>query len=143
MNNLNIYLASPFFTENELEYVAKAETILRNRNFDVYSPREHEIRDKEAGTPEWSKAIFEEDRVAIDKCDVVVLLYHGGYSDSGTAWECGYAYGTGKPVVVVQLGQNSNLMVHEGCRSNLTSVEELTDYDFENMPEYIYTGEMF
>ena len=143
MANLNIYLASPFFNENELEYVTKAETILRSRGFDVYSPREHEVRDKEVGTPEWSKAIFIEDKVAIDKCNLVVLLYHGAYSDSGTAWECGYAYGRGKAVVVVQLGQNSNLMVHEGCTSNLTSVEELMDYDFDNMPEYVYSGEMF
>jgi len=138
-----IYIASPFFNDEEIECVAKAEKILRGRGFEVYSPREHEVRDKEVGTPEWSAAIFKEDKDAIDWCDCVVMLYHGGYSDSGTAWECGYAYATGKPVIVVQLGSNSNLMVHEGSRSNLTSVEELENYDFEKKPKYAYSGEMF
>ena len=121
----------------------KAENILRGRGYEVYSPREHEVRDKEVGTPEWSQAIFMEDKEAIDLCDCVVLLYHGGYSDSGTAWECGYAYGTGKPVIVVQLGSNSNLMVHEGSKSNIDSIEALEIYDFDKMPEYGYTGDMF
>ena len=47
------------------------------------------------------------------------MLYWGNYSDSGTAWECGYAYATGKPVIVLQLGESSNLMIHEGSHTNL------------------------
>lgn len=136
-----IYLASPFFNENELKYVDEAEKILRQRGYEVYSPREHEVRDETVGTTQWSVATFEADRIGIDNCDAVVMLYHGNYSDSGTAWECGYAYGTGKPVIVVHIGENSNLMVHEGSHSNI-NFEELAEYDFENMPEIIYTGAM-
>lgn len=138
---MRIYLASPFFNEKELTIVARAEELLRARGFCVYSPREHEVRDASVGTVAWSLATFNEDRKFIDWCDVVVMLYHGSYSDSGTAWECGYAYGTHKPVLVVQLGDSSNLMVHEGCHSNLT-LEELATYDFEQMPTTPYTGAM-
>lgn len=137
-----LYLASPFFNDIEIKYVSEAETVLRQRGFDVYSPREHEIRDKEVGTSAWSAAIFKEDKEAIDACDAVVMLYHGGYSDSGTVWECGYAYGTGKKVFVVQLGTDSNLMVHEGCFSNL-KMNDLKTYDFESEQRIIYTGAMF
>lgn len=82
------------------------------------------------------------DKKFIDWADIVVMLYYGGYSDSGTAWECGYAYGTNTPVVVVQLGEDSNLMVHEGCHSNIT-LEELKTYDFEMLPVKPYKGKMF
>lgn len=139
---MNIYLASPFFNDSELENVKRAEKILMSRGFDVFSPRLNEVRENISNKALWSEQTFENDRVAIDKADAVVMLYYGGYSDSGTAWECGYAYAKGKPVVVVQLGKNSNLMVHEGCRTNI-SLDELEKYDFEKMPKTRYNGDMF
>ncbi len=140
---MKIYLASPFFNKNEINAVTTAEQILRERGFDVFSPREHENRTFEVGTKEWSKSIFEMDSIEIDKSDVMVMLYHGGYSDSGTAWECGYAYAKGISCVVVHLGNNSNLMIHEGCWTNLNELDELKTYDFITMPIFNYKGEMF
>lgn len=140
---MKIYLASPFFNDEELKNVQKAEEILMNRGFDVFSPRLNEVRtESEVGTPAWSKETFMNDKKFIDWADAIVMLYYGGYSDSGTAWECGYAYGTNKPVVVIHLGDNSNLMVHEGCHTNIT-LEELESYDFTMMPAKNYTGKMF
>ena len=117
---MKIYLASPFFKEEELAAVRKAEEILEHRGFTV----------------------FMADRSYIDWADVVVMLYHGQYSDSGTAWECGYAFATHTPVLVVHLGEDSNLMVHEGSHANLT-MDELKTYDFDRMPLQSYTGPMF
>lgn len=139
---MKIYLASPFFNQNELEAVQEAEEILEKRGFTVFSPRKHEVLDAETGSPAWSKAVFMADRSYIDWADVVVMLYHGQYSDSGTAWECGYAFATHTPVLVVHLGGDSNLMVHEGCHANLT-MDELKTYDFDRMPLKGYTGPMF
>ncbi len=138
-----IYIASPFFNDKETDVLGKAETILKNRGFDVFSPREHEVREGNVGKPEWSAATFANDKNAIDWCDVVVMLYWGNYSDSGTAWECGYAYATGKPVLVVQLGESSNLMVHEGSHANLSGLEELEKYDFELLKIIPFRGKMF
>ena len=138
---MKIYLASPFFNEEENAWVENAEKILRNRGFDVYSPREHEVRDTDAvGTPKWARDTFRHDVHAIDESDCVVMLYHGNYSDSGTAWECGYAYGW-RPIVCVQIGDLSNLMVHCSAIANIT-LEELKTYDFEEMPWIEYTGAM-
>lgn len=140
---MKIYLASPFFNEKELENVKIAEKILTERGFSLFSPRLNEIRtDENTQQSWWSKETFMNDKKFIDWADVVVMLYYGGYSDSGTAWECGYAYGTNTPVVVVQLGEDSNLMVHEGCHSNIT-LEELKTYDFEMLPAKHYKGKMF
>ena len=140
---MKIYLASPFFNEKELKNVRTAEQILFSRGFKVYSPRLNEERnDKNIGSPLWSKETFMNDKRFIDWADCVVMLYYGGYSDSGTAWECGYAYGTNTPVVVVHLGEDSNLMIHEGCHTNI-SMSELSTYDFERMPHSEYSGKMF
>ncbi len=138
-----IYIASPFFNDKETEILGKVENILKARGLEVFSPREHEVREGNVGKPEWSRATFKNDKDAIDWCDAVVMLYWGNYSDSGTAWECGYAYATGKPVVVVHLGESSNLMVHEGSHTNLTSVEELEKYDFDKMEKFTFSGKMF
>lgn len=140
---MKIYLASPFFNEKELENVKIAEKILTERGFSIFFPRLNEVRtDENTQQSWWSKETFMNDKKFIDWADVVVMLYYGGYSDSGTAWECGYAYGTNTPVVVVQLGEDSNLMVHEGCHSNIT-LEELKTYDFEMLPAKPYKGKMF
>lgn len=136
---MKIYIASPFFNEKELENVKKVEKILIDRGFSVFSPRLHEMRTGD--TKLWSKENFINDKRFIDWADVVVMLYYGVYSDSGTAWECGYAYGTNTPVVVVHLGDDSNLMVHEGCHTNIT-LDDLKAYDFNMMPSYPYEGKM-
>ena len=140
---MNIYLASPFFNDEELKNVKKAEKILMSLGFNVFSPRLNEIRtDENTQQSWWSKETFMNDRRFIDWADVVVMLYYGGYSDSGTAWECGYAFGTNTPVIVVHLGKDSNLMIHEGCHSNIT-MDELKSYDFDMMPHKPYKGKMF
>ena len=140
---MKIYLASPFFNETELENVEQAEQVLNARGFTVFSPRLNEVRSgAEVGSREWSMQTFMNDRRFIDWADIVVMLYYGNYSDSGTAWECGYAYGTNTPVVVVHLGESSNLMIHEGCHTNI-SMEELKTYDFDAMPHAPYNGKMF
>ena len=140
---MKIYLAGPFFNEKEIENIEQAEKILNNRGFTVFSPRLNEVRGgAEVGSREWSMQTFMNDRGFIDWADAVVMLYYGNYSDSGTAWECGYAYGTHTPVVVVHLGESSNLMIHEGCHTNI-SMEELKTYDFSSMPRAPYNGKMF
>ena len=147
MSKLKIYIASPFFNDYEVSCLEAAERVLFGRGFDVFSPRLNEVRDENSPKDEaWSFETFENDKKYIDWADVVVALYHGCYSDSGTAWECGYACGTNTPVVAVHVGKDksngSNLMVHESARANL-SPEELADYDFETMPPKKYHGIRF
>ena len=85
----HVYLAGPFFNETEVKNIEKAESVLEGRGFDLFSPMRHEVR-TEPGTVDWARDIFEMDRTEIDRADLVVALYYGNVSDSGTAWECGY-----------------------------------------------------
>ena len=141
MNN-KWYLASPFFNEKELEAVAQVEQILKERNIDCWSPREHQMTQLEAGSQEWSNATYMNDIKALDFCRGTIMVYHGNYSDSGTAFEAGYTIARGKPLIVVHVGESSNLMVHSPALANLT-IEGLCAYDFETLPDVIYTGAMF
>lgn len=65
------------------------------------------------------RAVFNADVEAIRNCDEVWVLNFGMYSDSGTTWECGFAYGIGKTVrqLVYDIGEDKifSLMMINGC----------------------------
>ena len=111
-----IYLASPLFTEYERENVRKYAKYYRDLGWTVYVPMEHQIENAwDMPNHEWARKVFEEDIKAIDDSDRVVVLYYGLYSDSGTAWEQGYAYAKGKSVEVINCGcAEASLMVVNG-----------------------------
>ena len=140
---MKIYLAGPFFNDTEVKNIEYAERVLAGRGFDVFSPMRHEVRDEESGSSAWARKIFEMDRAAISEADTMAVMYYGTYSDSGTAWECGYACALGKPAVLVHADPDAdaNIMMHCGCRANIR-LEELETYDFETMPEREYHGAM-
>ena len=137
-----IYIAGPFFNDNEIAALSQVEQILSDRGLAFFSPRQHETPGCQPQTPEWSSATFRLDRDAIDNCDLVLMVYHGNYSDTGTAWECGYAYAKGKPVVAVHTGDSSNLMVHESAVANIR-LDELAAYDFRKLEKIRYSGKMY
>jgi nucleoside 2-deoxyribosyltransferase len=88
-----IYLAGPLFTLAEQTFNVDLARYLESRGFEVWLPQEHEPREASA------RAIFDMDVQAIDWADMVVACMDGPDPDSGTAWECGYAFAKGKPVV--------------------------------------------
>ena len=102
---MKIYLASPFFHEEEITMYEEAIRILRCQGLDVFVPREHTIPNAyELPNNIWGENVFAVDYLAITQCDVVVVLNFGMYSDSGTAWECGAAFALNKKVVNILCG---------------------------------------
>lgn len=138
---MKIYIASPFFNEKEITNYNKALDILATKNLDIYAPLQHEVLRTHKSKKEWATETFLKDIEQINLCDAVVMLFYGLYSDSGTSWECGYAYATGKPVIVVHLHEGkSNCMINVGSYSNLRNLEELKNYDFNTLPKYDWYG---
>jgi nucleoside 2-deoxyribosyltransferase len=88
-----LYFAGPLFSFAEQGFNAELARFLENHGFEVWLPQEHEPRTKTA------RAIFDMDVAAIDRADMVVACMDGPDPDSGTAWECGYAFAKGKPIV--------------------------------------------
>lgn len=116
---MKIYLASPLFTEFERENVKAVASYLRSKGHSVYVPMEHSIENAwDYSNHEWAQMVFDEDVKAIRECDEVHCIYYGLYSDSGTAWECGFAYALGKPVELIDQSNNEvSLMVVNGARN--------------------------
>jgi len=115
-----IYLAGPLFTVAEQDFNAALARFLESHGFEVWLPQEHEPRRKTA------KAIFQMDAEAIDWADMVIACMDGPDPDSGTAWECGYAFAKGKPIVCYRTdfrlsgdtkGAPYNLMLSESATS--------------------------
>jgi nucleoside 2-deoxyribosyltransferase len=83
---MKIYLAGPLFSTAERDFNARLAALLRERGHEVWLPQDSE---QETMTP---KEIFEKDVEGVDWADAVVANMDGADPDSGTCWECGYAY---------------------------------------------------
>lgn len=92
--NMRIYLASPLFTTPEREFNDRLAAALRARGLEVFVPQEHPAPEPTG------HAIFHKDLAGLDVADAVVAIMDGPDPDSGTCWECGYAYATNRPVVL-------------------------------------------
>lgn len=126
---MKIYLASPFFNEKEILIYEEVIKKLRQKH-EVYVPREHSIENGwDLPNKEWGKRVFDEDIRAIDDCDTVVVLNWGMYSDSGTAWECGYAYAKEKKVItlICDKEKDYSLMMINGSNVVKNLEDELFD----------------
>lgn len=135
-----IYLASPFFHDEEVKVLETVKNILRKQGHEVFAPNEHQNPQFEFGTLEWRKATFESGLEGIHNADVVVAITNAGnYCDSGTAWEIGYAYAKNIPVVVVNTAETTiNLMIADSLHAVLFSYDELEKYDFDTLDKKPY-----
>lgn len=128
---MKIYLAGPLFSIAEREFNVKLADLLRAAGHEVWLPQDSEQRHKTAGE------VFRKDLEGIDWADAVVANMDGPDPDSGTAWECGYAYRK-KPVLLFRTDFRAaegpgngpyNLMLTESAsahfESPLTNTEEL------------------
>lgn len=134
----DIYLAGPFFDKKQIHFIECAEKILKERKLRVFSPREHFIEDGDnLPNDVWGLEVFKMDKEAISDCKCVVAIYHGMYSDSGTAWEIGYAYALNKPFLIVCVDPNDeqSLMILNGSTSVIKDINLLKSFDFENFPK--------
>lgn len=132
-----IYLAAPFQTKEKRINAIKAKNILISKGFKVYAPWEVIIENAWDYTEEdWAYLVFKNDEKAIKECEFVVMLSYGRISSAGTNWECGYAYGIGKKVIVVEMtNKQMSLMVMNGSHSVLKGLKQLEKYDFSNFPK--------
>ncbi len=96
-----LYLAAPLFSAAERHYNCQLAELLRKHLYDVYLPQDtgddSHTRDRTA-----HQGIFEQNLAALAATDAVVAVIDGADADSGTAWEIGYAYAKGIPVVAIR-----------------------------------------
>jgi nucleoside 2-deoxyribosyltransferase len=137
-----VYLAAPFFNDEEVERVEHIAHILRDTHgLDVFSPKEHQLEGVEYMSEPWRDAVFANDVMNIHKADLVVAIYDG--KDEGTMVEIGYALANRIPIVVFhETDTGANLMATEAAVAWLTDRQEIRNYDFNELPKKKYFGPM-
>ncbi|MBN1167038.1 MAG: nucleoside 2-deoxyribosyltransferase [Methanospirillaceae archaeon] len=125
-----IYLSAPLFSHAEQEYNRSLARFLKNHFFRVYLPQEEDDTESARDMRE-QHALFSKNLQALKRSDIVVAVIDGADADSGTAWEMGYAYAQGKPVIAIRsdfrmagMYEKVNLMLEQGA-SVVSKPEEL------------------
>ena len=98
---MHLYLAGPLFTQAERLWLRQLAQALVGAGHHVFLPQDDAQASLLQDPPDFHGA-FESCRDAIDRCDAIVAVLDGADADSGTAWECGYAYARSKPVVALR-----------------------------------------
>ena len=134
---MTIYLAAPFLgEEGKREKAIIAADILREKGFEVFEPYKYRIPHAwDYPNNEWGAMVFMNDIHAIDTSDIIVVLSYGRNSPAGTNWEAGYAFGSGKKIILVEMepGEIMSLMVANGRYATVKGLSGLRDYDFTAM----------
>ena len=125
----HVYLAAPLFSDGERAYNLMLRDLLEKNGFHVYLPQE--TGEGIAG-PERDAAIFRGHAAALDAASCVVAVCDGADTDSGTAWEIGYATARGIPVIALSTdrrrpwaGKKVNLMIRQSAEIAGTAEEVL------------------
>ncbi len=92
-----VYLAAPLFSGAELDFNRKLRDEIKRAGFKVFLPQEDSNNIKDERTRQ--KIIFGKNEASIQNSDIIVAVLDGTDVDSGTAWEIGYAYALGKPIL--------------------------------------------
>ncbi len=92
-----VYLAAPLFSEAELDFNRKLRDEIKGAGFNVFLPQEDSNNVK--NRDDRQKVIFAKNEAGIRNSDIVAAVVDGTDVDSGTAWEIGYAYALGKPIL--------------------------------------------
>lgn len=93
---MRIYFAGPLFTTAERDFNTALAERLRAAGHDVWLPQDQELN---AYNP---ARIFRNDVDHVDWAEGVVGIMDGSDPDSGTAWEIGYAYAKGMPIILLR-----------------------------------------
>ena len=132
---LKVYFAGPLFTQAEWKWNELVAGGLRKLGYGVILPQEGAAAMLRGERPFNAKVLFDGNVAAIEGADVVLAVLDQADADSGTSWECGYAYRLGRPIIGIRTdirrladagGPSVNLMLSE-------SSSELVEVPFERV----------
>lgn len=118
-----VYLAAPLFTQKERNWNRALATALGKflPGATVVMPQDFKTAGK-YNDPRHYGSLFRMCVDGVDRADAVVAVLEGMDVDSGAAWEMGYAYARGKPIIGVRTDYRPgpehgvNIMIARSCR---------------------------
>lgn len=113
MEKIKCYIAGPFFREGERERLEKLREFFKSDEFfnkyEFFFPMDHKIPGGESmPNGEWAWNVFEMDVKELATSKLVIAIYDTHYSDTGTAWELGFAYANHIPVLLLCTNLNAD-----------------------------------
>lgn len=124
-----VYLAGALFSEAERTFNKKLQQMISDIGFSVFLPQEDA---QDAAADRKSESIFNKCLSGLQKSDLIVAVLDGSDTDSGTAWELGYAHAQGKPVIGIRTDfrvqtpeERVNLMLQESLVVLVDNTEDL------------------
>lgn len=127
-----IYIAGPdVFEKNSIKIGEDYVSLCNKYGFEGLYPLDNVI-DFNQAKQKIAQDIFFANKRLIEECDIVVAnldSFRGKESDSGTVWECGYAFGLGKEVYGY-LSREGNYI--DQFKENEKSLENNIFYDLDD-----------
>lgn len=143
---MKVYLASPFFNDEQIERIEYIENLLDELGFEVYSPRKDcTYKLTPDSNKEERQKVFADNIINIETAELLIAVTDG--KDMGTIFEAGYAYRTDIPIVYFAetLGDGLfNLMLAESGIAVAQSREKLKEVleDIKEKTAESYTTEL-
>ena len=118
---LKVYIAAPFFNQEQLEVVQRIEALLKDAGVEFFSPRSEGTL-KEMSIEErkvYMGDMFRSNVDHMDWCTHCVAVIDN--YDTGTVWEMGYLYATHKTIVTFSANYHGiNVMLNESIKAHCT-----------------------
>lgn len=123
---MKVYIAAPFFNEDQLDIVERVENFLINNGIDFFSPRSGGVLKnmKKSDQAKTKNEIFDSNIKNMDECTHMIACVE--HKDTGTNFEIGYFYAKEKPIVLFseKIG-TVNIMLAESAISVCDDVGKL------------------
>jgi len=98
-SNLRVYIAGPLCLEEERNFLEKIDKLCKKYELSTFLPhRDCGLWEKTQD----AKKIALGDLKGFDNCDFLIANLNGFNVGAGTAWEVGYAYAKGIPVIAIK-----------------------------------------
>ena len=142
---MKIYLAAPVVgnspeVQDQIQTVADILSAyedkdlfhIKRKEIDLYLPSQIKIPNAWGMTmQEWGHSVFTVDVLELDKADWVVVCDFGRNNTAGTSWECGYAFGKGKKILIIRMpGTKEQSLMVSCCAANSIDYRGFQTYKY-------------
>ncbi|MBQ2174885.1 MAG: nucleoside 2-deoxyribosyltransferase [Alphaproteobacteria bacterium] len=143
---MKIYLAAPVVgnsieVQDQIRNIANilygyedGKTHFRSKReeIELYLPSQIKIPNAWGMTmQEWGHCVFTVDVLELDRADWVVVCDFGRHNTAGTSWECGYAFGKGKKILVIRMpGVKEQSLMVTCCAANSIDYRQFETYKY-------------
>jgi nucleoside 2-deoxyribosyltransferase len=133
---MRVYLAGPLFTSAERGWNEWLAGELRERGYSVLLPQEEANAFITPSGIDFAE-IFSMCSRQIREADAVLAIFDGTDVDSGTAFECGYAYAMRKPIVGIRTDLRSG-----GEENGVNAMLSRCCHELVHVPAFHRGGEL-